>query len=451
MDIRRFQARPAIKFGCFTMNGGRDYQEDRITALPDVNYSGLGYFAVFDGHGGSFVSDYLCRNFHLQLSLHSLFKYQPLVALDEVWKAYDDRLFDACHRHELDTGLEFFPVDGSTATVCVIQQDFVHITNCGDSAAFVVYSDGHAEMVTEEHGTLNDEEAERCIQAGAQLLTIQEFVKLQAQIYAQAKQQEQLINAGSVDEGDTNKTSVNNKNKNQFGGTGSGGFLDLFALCCTGAFISNNVVSPNIPGQSISNSTNNENQPKSNRSNTSNRSNNSSHRQQLKRMLKGGGSSSRNKIKKRVFPGGLLVTRSFGDFYGKREHLGGIKGGIIADHGKVKSIDMRKEKVKYIILASDGIWDALQVDYIISLVENRSGNVNKINSNNNQQNPLTSSGSTSSGTGGGSSVITTTTTISSIEDGPPRTGSPLGKGLSAVLPESAMSPPNSARSGTSLA
>ncbi len=431
LDLRRFQARPVVKFGCFSMTGGRDYQEDRITALPDVNYSGIGYFAVFDGHGGSYVSDFLCRNFHLQLSLHSLFKYQPLVALDETWKIYDEKLFDACSRYEMDKSLEYFPIDGSTATVCLVQQDFVHITNCGDSAAFVVYSDGHTEMVSEDHGTLNDLETARCLQAGAQLLTMQEFGKLQAQA-AQASTQPPVLDRTAG----TNYGEINS----------CGGFFSLFSLCCSGVFLTNNVVSPNdvsASGKTEGNGTNDALKsnigPKNNtgnghvaslrKSNRSNQSNSSSNRQQRSFKL-GFKNSNQNQIKRRVFPGGLLVTRAFGDFYGKKEHLGGIKGGIISDHGSVKSIDIRKDKVKYILLGSDGIWDVLQVDQVIAIIEGRPGNHKAI-----------VSGVTSTGGSAGP------TTTSSGEDA---TKINHSKALSAVLPESTASPANSTRSGMSL-
>jgi hypothetical protein len=267
-----------------------------------------------------------------------------------------------------------------------------------------------------------------------------EFVKLQAQVQTQSKRD--LLSAEDHDK-DGKKTSTITNSEGKHGG----GFFNYFAAaCCSSSLISNNVVSPGneVPSESVIIESNN----KSTRSNASNRSNTSSNRQHrsLKKMLKGGGSSSRNKVKRRVFPGGLLVTRSFGDFYGKKEHLGGMKGGIIHDHGEVKTIDMRRDKVKYILLASDGIWDVLQVDQVIGIIENTRQAVNRANANNNN------TGSSSSGaflgihsttSSAGAAILSSTT--NSMEDATKMNG----KALSAVIPESIPSSPNSTRSGTS--
>ncbi len=110
-------------------------------------------------------------------------------------------------------------------------------------------------------------------------------------------------------------------------------------------------------------------------------------------------------VKRRIFPGGLLVTRGFGDFYGKKDFLGGIKGGIVHDHGQVKTVDLRKNKVKYIVLASDGIWDVLQIGQVVDIIEGKQINYQEVDGK-----------STSS-----------------------------RKALSAIIPESTASPPSSSR------
>ena len=42
------------------------------------------YFAIFDGHGGNWCSDYLANTFHLDLAKHSKLRLQPMQALQEV-------------------------------------------------------------------------------------------------------------------------------------------------------------------------------------------------------------------------------------------------------------------------------------------------------------------------------------------------------------------------------
>lgn len=62
--------------------------------------------------------------------------------------------------------------------------------------------------------------------------------------------------------------------------------------------------------------------------------------------------------KLRVWPGGLAVTRSFGDFHAKIPTLGGIEGSVIADYGELRTLEI-EEDWQGIIIASDGAWDAL--------------------------------------------------------------------------------------------
>lgn len=72
--------------------------------------------------------------------------------------------------------------------------------------------------------------------------------------------------------------------------------------------------------------------------------------------------------KPRVFPGGLLVTRSFGDFYAKREFLGGKPDVVISQHGKIAYKNLIKTPVEMIILASDGVWDVLSAEDVASII-----------------------------------------------------------------------------------
>jgi hypothetical protein len=69
--------------------------------------------------------------------------------------------------------------------------------------------------------------------------------------------------------------------------------------------------------------------------------------------------------KPRLYPGGLLVTRSFGDFAAKLPALGGIPGSVVADHGEIKYRKLSGSHIKYILLGSDGFWDALSTDDIL--------------------------------------------------------------------------------------
>lgn len=80
--------------------------------------------------------------------------------------------------------------------------------------------------------------------------------------------------------------------------------------------------------------------------------------------------STARQAKQRLYPGGLLVTRSFGDFNAKINVLGGIKGVVIHDHGEVKYKKL-DHGVKSIILASDGLWDGLMLMQIEDILQGK--------------------------------------------------------------------------------
>lgn len=60
----------------------------------------------------------------------------------------------------------------------------------------------------------------------------------------------------------------------------------------------------------------------------------------------------------RLSPGGLLVTRAFGDFHAKLEKYGGISDVILPTFEEIHHIKL-DDSVEQIIVASDGLWDAL--------------------------------------------------------------------------------------------
>lgn len=217
------------------------------------------------------------------LAVHPKLKFSPLAALQDTWAGMETAILADFQRKAHQEKGAIFPHDGSTATICLIIDNDCYITNCGDSAACVQYSNGHVQKATEDHGTLNEAEITRCTDAGAHF-------------------QPQTIPA---------------------------------TCAC-------------IPGCA-------------------------------KRVPVG---------KPRLYPGGLLVTRAFGDFFAKLPIYGGIQEALIAKHGDIEYFELStcssniknetasladqwtgnmgqvapdekpSKLVRYIILASDGVWDA---------------------------------------------------------------------------------------------
>ena len=252
-----------ISFGCSAGRGGREYQEDRLSVHQNWNGCQALYFSVFDGHGGNRVSDYLAKNFHKTLAQHAKLQSMPIAAFQEVWGRTDDQCYQILNKIQSDNTSSAFPIDGSTATVCIIVGSDLYLMNCGDSAAYSVMADGGAERLTEDHGTNNESEVQRCRTGGGKIESVKPGYK-----------------------------------------------FSLCRCCC----------------------------------------------------------SMQADIKPRVYPGGLLVTRSFGDFYAKKEFLGGRPGVIIPNHGNIGYINLKKSSIKFLVLASDGVWDVLTIAEVINIV-----------------------------------------------------------------------------------
>jgi serine/threonine protein phosphatase PrpC len=150
-----------LNIGCHLERGGREYQEDRIVALEissslddninNINNKSKCYiFCIFDGHGGDKCSKYLSKQFHTEIMKHSKFKTFPIIALQETWAKLDELFYNEC-QHDDDKVTtndttnngknnigKRFPTDGSTATVCMIINNDIYVTNCGDSSAYLV-------------------------------------------------------------------------------------------------------------------------------------------------------------------------------------------------------------------------------------------------------------------------------------------------------------------------
>lgn len=91
------------------------------------------------------------------------------MALQDVWRSMDSQCYQECLRALKLNNLPSLPIAGSTATVCLIWDEDVYILNCGDSSAYSIMSNGETQLLTEEHGTNNISEVQRCVQAGGSL------------------------------------------------------------------------------------------------------------------------------------------------------------------------------------------------------------------------------------------------------------------------------------------
>ncbi|CAN0280664.1 unnamed protein product [Pylaiella littoralis] len=77
--------------------------------------------------------------------------------------------------------------------------------------------------------------------------------------------------------------------------------------------------------------------------------------------------------KPRVYPGGLLVTRAFGDFSAKMVTLGGTPGVILPDCDEVLEMTIQEDWAE-VVIASDGVWDAVPTAEMAQVLAQLEGN-----------------------------------------------------------------------------
>jgi len=272
-----------FSIGYASDQGGRAYMEDRASAY--VYDDKKVFCGIFDGHGGFYASSHLAATFPIVLSKQKTFDV-PINALQSAWMEMDNSIKHELQKVAAKNKLNTLPNDGSTATVVLIDNNNVYITNCGDSACYSISRNGKFNIMTEDHGTKNADEVRRVLSVGGSLKTQQHFQR-------------------------------------------------KFPFCC----FKNEVET----------------------------------------------------AKPRLYPGGLLVTRSFGDFHSKILN----NKVVISDHGSIKYINLTSCNeddsacIDYIILASDGVWDALSIDEIKDCFNNVVDDLNGSTDNNNGLNNRT--------------------------------------------------------------
>lgn len=136
--------------------GGRPYQEDRHSVKIRL-YQDYDYIAVFDGHGGSFVSEYL--RFHLKDYVK-----KHLAAGKRPARAMADAFVDA---HESLPHYGSY-MTGSAAIVALRRGEELWVANCGDSRGIM---NGYRRVValSHDHKPNRDDEHERIAQLGGRV------------------------------------------------------------------------------------------------------------------------------------------------------------------------------------------------------------------------------------------------------------------------------------------
>ena len=124
----------------------------KINIIEKENHK-ISLFAIFDGHGGKLVSEYLYNNYEKTLiSILEKNNYNIEKSIKESFK-------------EIDNNLEKIPntkTIGSTATIILIDNNILYCANVGDSESYYISKDKIIKL-TNLHNCKNKNEVERVI------------------------------------------------------------------------------------------------------------------------------------------------------------------------------------------------------------------------------------------------------------------------------------------------
>ncbi|KAL5963774.1 putative protein phosphatase 2C [Taenia solium] len=176
-----------------SMQGWRVRMEDAYACFLNLSTSDplsppTAYFAVFDGHGGTKISEYAATNLHVKIMAEPAYAKGDLVEamrlgvlrLDaEMQVKFTGHLSHSSTKRvpsdspeiEVEGKLSFFPpgngvdVGGSTCIVLMLRGNHAYCANCGDSRA-VLSRQGVAEALSTDHKPTMASEWSRIVAAG---------------------------------------------------------------------------------------------------------------------------------------------------------------------------------------------------------------------------------------------------------------------------------------------
>jgi serine/threonine protein phosphatase PrpC len=122
--------------------------KDKLISIPNHNIS---IFAIFDGHNGHIVSEFLFKNFHnfFQKNLKK-FNFKIEETISQSFSDIDEHLKSIDNTNKT----------GSTATVVIIDNSILYCANVGDSRCYFV-SKNKLIQLTKDHNCKDKDEVKR--------------------------------------------------------------------------------------------------------------------------------------------------------------------------------------------------------------------------------------------------------------------------------------------------
>lgn len=154
----------------FATSGHRRYMEDFFIRIE--NDSGIGIYAIFDGHGGPHSSKFAATFFPEKIGDEiKLFASDPEYSIYEKNSELNFKLMLANLIAEAEDNLKnattnYDHKSGTTCLLVVAEESKLTVANLGDSRAVMCNFDGAAIILTVDHKPDNPEEKQRIERAG---------------------------------------------------------------------------------------------------------------------------------------------------------------------------------------------------------------------------------------------------------------------------------------------
>ena len=151
-----------------SVKGRRDANEDKHNIILNLNKTSdklnpINLFGIYDGHGGSKVSEYLSKNiptYYCHPQMKTPFN-----------KEYHVNLFDEIQKKLLEKKIGYSM--GSTCLLNIMykykDEHHMNIVNIGDSRLTIVYKNGSSKQITVDHKPDNDDEIQRIQKMGGEI------------------------------------------------------------------------------------------------------------------------------------------------------------------------------------------------------------------------------------------------------------------------------------------
>ncbi len=151
-------------WGTFSIQGRREYQEDRAFCAPFV-----GLYAVFDGHGGPLASETAMRTcmINFERARSAVGDGAKDVPWLEMFKGLEESYRKASAGVPDDKGSKRGEGrEGSTACVALVQDEFISVANAGDSRCVLCEKNGKATALSVDHKPDDKDELARLTREG---------------------------------------------------------------------------------------------------------------------------------------------------------------------------------------------------------------------------------------------------------------------------------------------